>query len=820
MRLYALFLFLIFTLVFGTALLVSYFDYRSTVTHTKRLHASTAELLARLVLEHEKRLFDIAETNASRSSFIKAVQGRESKDIDDHLVQIRQRYDVNTVLVSDPQGLVLATSPPRSYLGDNISEGHPFKGVTERYHSYLSPAFHRQEDERDLVTAVATPIISDQGSLLGMLILFERATLFEAILKDLTVEPGTKVSIIDQLGHIVYKNKDFKSDSIMDHPMAGYVTSMGEKGFLDLRREESFTSVFSYVPIPQIGWGIILEIEKREIVRRLYPTFVKIAGVSTLFFLVIVLSIHHLRKTLLSARRLEAERMRLALAVEQAADGISIISRRGIIEYANPSFLKMTGYERGEIQGAGVRVLQGPAHTPEFYDDLWSSLKASKVWTGRVDTRRKDNSSFQSLVTMSAVSDPSGEIVSYVCLARDISEEVKEEKHRRQAQKMEAMGTLASGIAHDFNNILAAIVGFSELALEDMKDTVPEKRFLRNIYHAGIRGRDLVKQILAFSRKTEQEQKPILLAPILTETLKLMRASISANIEIRQDIPADEQIVLADPVQIQQMVMNLCVNAAYAMREQGGVLEVCLSDCVIDKTSAPPDTKPGSYFKISVKDNGPGISHEIQERIFDPFFTTKKQGEGTGLGLSVVHTIAQSLKGAVTLRSKPGKGAAFDIYLPKMTMTMTEQEDQKQEQVEGKDECILFVDDEPAITEMGKRMIERLGYRVVAETDSVEALRRFEEQPDAFDMVITDQAMPVVTGIELSQRCLSIRPGLPIILCTGYSEIVSPERARQVGIKEFLSKPVVKTEMAKTIRKALDASKRSRDQKPSDLKTA
>lgn len=802
--LYIVFLLFVCALVFGAASLVAYVSYRNAIHYTNSINSSTADLLARLVLQHEQRLFDIAETYASRSFLVNAVKKKDFKGLEENLLQIKQRYDVNTALVTDVAGTVLATSPPRSYVGINLAEGHLYRGVMANHASYLSPAFHRRAVEGDMITAVGTPITDERGRIIGIFALSERVGLFESIMKGLVIEPGTKVSVVDQMGHIVYSNKDFRTDTLVEHRLASYLNGIGEKGELDFRRQETLTMVFSYVPIPQLQWAVFLQRSKADILQSMFPMFFKVAAVSSLFFIIIALLLDYLRRISLSRQRVEEERIRLVTAVEQAADGISIVNPEGVIQYANPSYSRMTGYSREELEGSNLKMLRGPAHGSEFYRAMWTAVATGSVWSGRVDTRRKDGTSFDAQVTMSPVMAEARQIAGYVCLSRDVSAEVKAERQLRQAQKMEAVGTLASGIAHDFNNILAAIVGFAELALEDIPDSVPEKRFIRNVYQAGLRGRDLVKQILAFSRKTEQEQKAILLPSIIKETMKLLRASIAANIEIRQELAGGNETVLADPVQIQQMVMNLCANAGHAMRERGGTLEIQLSDFHAEKEYFSLGLKPGNYFRLTVRDNGPGIPPDIIDRIFDPFFTTKTHGEGTGLGLAVVHAIVENLRGAITVTSSPGTGTRFDIYLPKMTMVPPEQEEARQEQEEGKQERILFVDDEPSITEMGKQIIERLGYRVVTETDSVKALRLFEEQPDAFDLVITDQAMPVVTGVELSRRLLSIKPALPIILCTGYSEIISPEKARKLGIKEFLSKPIVKADMAAAIRKVLD----------------
>jgi len=394
----------------------------------------------------------------------------------------------------------------------------------------------------------------------------------------------------------------------------------------------------------------------------------------------------------------------------------------------------------------------------------------------------------------------------------DITKRKKAEKERTelelqlsQKQKMEAIGTLAGGIAHDFNNILAAMQGYIELSLEDLPEGAAVRDNLEQVLSCGNRAAKLVKQVLTFSRTNQQEKELTRISSIVKEVLDMLRASLPATIKIRRKIEADSSIVLADPTQIHQVMVNLCTNASHAMRETGGLLEVNLTDINLESETEISDERlgPGHYVKLSVSDTGCGMDKEVMERIFEPFFTTKERNEGTGLGLSVVHGIIKSHDGAITVNSTPGEGTTFDIYLPKIESDEV-QEPEPSELTARQKEVVLLVDDEEMMVDVTKQMLERLGYIVVAKTSSVDALETFQEEPDEFDLVITDQVMPNLTGTQLATELIAIRPDIPVILCTGFGEDVSPEVAENIGIKKFLMKPVSKHEIAAIIRQVLD----------------
>ncbi|MFH2100161.1 MAG: ATP-binding protein [Pseudomonadota bacterium] len=362
----------------------------------------------------------------------------------------------------------------------------------------------------------------------------------------------------------------------------------------------------------------------------------------------------------------------------------------------------------------------------------------------------------------------------------------------QQAHKMEAIGTLAGGIAHDFNNLLFPIMGYTEMILSDLPVDSPLRDKLRAILSASRRARDLVNQILTLARQTQEESRPVNCHRIVRDVVKLLRATIPATIEIRQNLCGHGGVILADPTRVHQVALNLCTNAFHAMRERGGVLEITLDERDLGSVDVPPGTTltAGRWVLLSVRDTGSGMDRRVLERIFEPYFTTKEVGEGTGMGLSVVHGIVTKYGGDLQVKSEPGWGTVFDVYFPAMKGGEALEEAAGEEICEGVGH-LLLVDDEPLILDMMAEMLEAAGYRVSQETSGVRALETFRDHPGLFDAVITDMTMPHMTGDVLAKRIMEIRPDVPIILCTGFSEKINGEKARQMGIAAFLLKPVV-----------------------------
>lgn len=501
----------------------------------------------------------------------------------------------------------------------------------------------------------------------------------------------------------------------------------------------------------------------------------------------------------------EAHR-RLATAVEQAAELILITDTDGTIQYVNPSFERVTEYTREELIGKNSRILKSGKHDQAFYKDLWDTIQSGDVWRGRIINKTKSGRLYQEEATITPIRDSAGNIINYVGVKRDVTRESMLEKQLQQAQKMEAIGTLAGGIAHDFNNILAAISGYSELARLDMKNNPRAINNLDKVLQASYRAKELVTQILTFSRRAEYENKPVHISSIVKEALKLMRASLPTTIDIQQHIDQDIGNVLADPTQIHQVLMNICTNAGHAMRDTGGILQVTLSRPQGDSefTLQFPGQDPENYLRLKISDTGHGMPPELLERIFDPYFTTKEKGEGTGLGLAVVHGIVKNHNGHISVSSEVGKGSTFCVYLPRLARGSKPWQKDAAQKIPRGSEHILLVDDEKDIVQMEKQMLERLGYLVTTRTDSAEALQDFQLQPNKFDLVITDMTMPKMTGDLLAQEIRKIDPAIPIILCTGFSAKVSAEIAHSIGISEYLLKPLALDKLARMVRELLD----------------
>ena len=400
--------------------------------------------------------------------------------------------------------------------------------------------------------------------------------------------------------------------------------------------------------------------------------------------------------------------------------------------------------------------------------------------------------------------------IVYDITARKKAEEEKAalETQLLHTQKMDSIGTLSGGIAHDFNNLLGIILGNAELAMDDLSEWHPVKDNLNEIRTASLRARDVVKQLLSFGRKTDPKKRPVKLIRIVEDALKFLRSSIPASIEIHQNMPNDtDDTIFADSSQINQVMINLFTNAAHAMEDTGGVITIGIENICLDQISTPfyPDLAPGNYVKLVVSDTGTGIDHEIKDRIFDPYFTTKEVGKGTGIGLSVVHGIVKSHDGAISVDSKFGEGTTFSILFP-LAEEEAVIETEPADKFPTGNERILIVDDEESMVDIGRRRLERLGYQVEARTNPIEALELFRADPDQFDLVITDMTMPHITGDRLVKEVLKIRPDIPTILCTGFSEKIDEEKAKEIGVREYIEKPFDRGKLSRLVRKALDHS--------------
>jgi PAS domain S-box-containing protein len=490
------------------------------------------------------------------------------------------------------------------------------------------------------------------------------------------------------------------------------------------------------------------------------------------------------------------------LLVENANDAIFVV-QDGRIKFANNKTTHMTGYESSELLDMPLAKLIHSAnratvlsrsmerlpgnHPPVRHslrivdaagENLWTDLNMVKIeWEGRSATLN---------------------------FARDVTRQKHLEAQLRNAQKMEAIGTLAGGIAHDFNNILSAIIGYSDLMALILPDNDPARSYLSEVINAAQRAKELVCRILSFSQMHEQEQKPVRMDMIVQEALKLLRPSLPTTIGIEQQLDC-QSTIMADPTQMHQVVVNLCTNAYQAMQEEGGLLKVSLDQIKMtaDDLAGHPDLDAGDHLKLTVADTGIGMSEQTMQRIFDPYFTTKESGKGTGLGLAVVYGIVSAHKGVIQVQSAPGKGTTFELFFPCIRSFATIESITCEQPIPG-EERILFVDDEAALVRLATKLLQKCGYRVTGHTNPIKALELFKADPAQFDLVITDMTMPHMTGNQLVRALQEIRQDLPIIITTGYSEKMSPEKAKKMGVQDFVLKPLSYCDLTQRIRKAVD----------------
>jgi PAS domain S-box-containing protein len=557
------------------------------------------------------------------------------------------------------------------------------------------------------------------------------------------------------------------------------------------------------IVLPMLAGGKLMGVLSVSAAQRRHPfTLGQVKALSILTNLVATA----LDNAALYAQVLQSEE-RFRSVTESVMDAIISADSNGTILSWNHGAQRLFGYARDEMVGQPFTLLMPARYRGPCLDGVKHTLATGQPHlvgkTLEVYGLTRDGAEFP--VELSLSSWQRGDSTFFSAIIRDITERKRLETQLRQVQKMQAMGTLAGGIAHDFNNILSAILGYVELALDEVEQGSAVWNDLQGTLTAGRRARDLVQQILAFSRQTELTRTSVQLHLLVEEALALLRAALPSTITIQPIIDRNAGAVLADPTQMQQVLINLCTNAAHAMREAGGVIEVRLEpiEIAVDAPAISPDLKAGAYVRLTVQDTGHGMEPEILECIFEPFFTTKSMGEGTGMGLAVVRGIIANHGGAITVESTPGQGSTFVVYLPRsnspdIAALPTE------ESVVGGNERILFVDDETALVHVGRAMLQRLGYQVAVCTSSSQALETFRAAPHSFDLVITDRTMPTLTGETLVRALRQIRPDIPIILCTGFSHPVTSEQLRALRVDAFLLKPVMADEWARVIRQVLE----------------
>ncbi|NOX80717.1 MAG: response regulator [Deltaproteobacteria bacterium] len=821
--------FFILLSILGCCSFLFYLSYRDVKTKTIAAFNNEQRIMARQAAREIQSFFTeyaISLRYLTRQKDIIDLDQAGRKRIKEFYNQHADK--IRAITRIDASGKIVYTVPfVRRAIGRDVSHQAHNRRIMEKHQPLVSEVFRAVQGYR--AVAFAMPVFGDHAYRGSLTILIPFQQIAKKYLADIRLGDSGSAWLLSRQGIELFCLAPGHAGQSVFNTFASSPTVLamarkmikGEQGTTVYtvkqtrgNTTESVTSHAVYLPIKLPGnfWSIVVATPEDQVLAAM--TFFRDAWLVLILvtFTGSILLTAYLFKAWGIVR--EEERRRAAekvlresekkyrMLVENANDLIFIVQDE-VVKYANPKAEEVFGCSLAELKSKPFIEYIHPDDrhmVPAVHRRTPQGGKNENLYSFRAVNEKAEDVYLQINSRLTTWKGRSATII----LARDITElkraareKEKLEGQLRQALKMEAIGTLAGGIAHDFNNILAAIMGYADLAKDELPADSRAVKRIDAVLKASSRARDLVKQILAFSRKEEQDRAPLQLHLLVKETLKLLRASIPSTIEIRRDIDPNSGHILAEPTQIHQVLMNLCTNAAQAMDEKGGVLFVGL-DCLELKEKDlkdQEDPRPGLYVRLTVKDTGCGIDPAIMDRIFDPYFTTKEIGKGSGMGLSVVHGIVKSHDGKITVVSKPDQGTTFKVYFPRV-------EEEIQPEPAGPAplptgaERILFVDDEQDLTDATREILTYLGYRVTATTSSLEALALFRSQPDAFDLVITDQTMPEMTGVQLAGELLGVRPDLPIILCTGYSSKVDAGVAGDMGIRAFAMKPVGQEKLA------------------------
>ena len=649
-----------------------------------------------------------------------------------------------------------------------------------------------------------TPLVDKNGIVIGVASLAKDITEHKQAEKELRL---TKYSIdnsssaalwIRQDGHIHYANKacvlmtGYSLRELSSMYLWDFNSDFSEETFgihwqaLEKKSSITFESVYTRKDGQQITVEVNTNLHDFE---------------SEKYIFAYVLDITERKKS-------EMEQTRLVKAVEQSNDNIVITDLEGNIEYVNPTFERNTGYSRTEVFGQNPRILKSGKHDDGFYRNIWENIISGRIWTGNIINKRKDGKLVEEYASIFPVQNSDGEITNFVGVKRDMTEQNNMEKQLRQAQKLEAVGTLAGGIAHDFNNILSAIFSYTQLSKSKLPDPSEHQKvtgYLDMIFSAGMRAKELVDQILTFSRKGDFDPQKLDLHSLVKESIRFLRATIPTTISIKLNADSDLNSIYGDATQIQQVILNLCANAAHAMEEKGGNLDVTVSNYELrQKTIKTRNLDPGEYLLITVSDTGKGMNDETKQRIFEPFFTTKEKGKGTGLGLSSVHGIVTKHGGTINVYSQEGFGTIFNVFLPAGKDSTQKSTNEIETELPTGSESILFVDDETSLCEAYGEILKSQGFQTQTATSSRDALNHFIKNPEGYDLVITDYTMPEMNGVELSREIHKYNRNVPVILVSGLGQLMLDQDLKSVGIVARYSKPVEIGTLLRGVRDILD----------------
>jgi PAS domain S-box-containing protein len=801
--------------------------YRQTLEVIQISSANEAHILAGRMdgtLRRIEASSDLVVENASLKAMAGAVERDNTEQINHHL-KVLARYfpEILGHFIFNAEGRLLFSSDPTIQLSSIADQAyfrqikeHPAAGIRFTENLDAKTAHMPTGILTDIPIIVAyCAILGDREEFLGIIATPINLGFFEKLFAELDVGAHGMVSIRrSDSSRLVVRWPDIlerRNNEAKRIPPQQHI----EKGITDgvvryMGKTDGVDRIFAFHKIPSFPFYVLIG----RAVHEQFAEWYKIAVMTvllTLFALLLVgFFLYSLRKSQASLQKSEKQYQTI---VENQHDAVCRWLPETTLTFANKEYAKLFSLPKEKIVTRQYRIEFISSQQIEAIQALFAdpATKARSLSTEHpIPLPDGTVRHFQWLHV--PLYDDKGHCVEFQSAGRDITERKKAEEEKKnltarlqQSQKMEAIGTLAGGIAHDFNNILGAILGYAEMIRDDCPADSIIANDINQVIKAGNRAKELVKQILAFSHQSEAIRLPVQPATIIKEAVKMLRASLPTTITIEQDIEPDAGVILADPTQIHQILMNLGTNAFHAMELTGGVLSISLHKTTLSETDLGLEKhmQPGNFIQLSVRDNGMGIAPEIREKIFDPYFTTKGVGKGTGMGLAMVHGIVQSYGGSIACDSQVGEGTVFHITLP-VAETDSVEEDESEELIPVGREHILLIDDEEMLAEMSKTMLERLGYRVTTETNSIEALVTFRKQPHLFDLIITDQTMPGMTGMDLARLMLQLRPDLPIILCTGYSTLISEEKVKSYGIKGFALKPVTKEGLGRLVRQVLE----------------
>lgn len=767
---------------------------------SEQIAADLANIVQLTIDEEIKVLTTITDD----PQIIRAVASGNFEECESRLKILYKKYktDYEGILITDTKGIVRSEAVDRNRIGLDLSDREYFKTAMSGKTNIGVPVISRASG--NLIIVICGPVYSRKNVISGTAGLVLNIDFLKKIITSIKIGRTGYPFMIDGSGLvIIHPNNNFiLKENINNYP--------GMKIFSKrILSHESGSESYIYNGINKVagfsqvkgpGWSIAVTQNMDEIMApaRSILQFMIISG---FIFLIAALSGIILFSVKISTPVEKSLETLSQLTFHSAEVVINIDYNKKILS-VNPAAEKLTGYASSDMVNRKI-TFNSINDIPD--EKIWQILYSGKAWSGRIIKRKKNSEEVTLEVLIIPVKNEKQQVTGFIQIGRDITNELVLENRIIQAQKIEAIGTLAGGIAHDFNNILGGIFGYAELCLRNLNDRSRIKKNVEEIIKASERAREMINQILTFSRRKDFELKPVQPGKIIAEAVKLLRATIPATIDINTMLDSDSSI-LGDPTQLHQVIINLCTNAAYAMTGKGGLIEIRLEDIDIDAGFAEqhPGIDPGRHLILKISDTGPGIEPEKLEHIFEPFYTTKPQGEGTGLGLSVVYGIIKKFKGIILTYSEPGKGVTFNIILPRISAENISEGITIPPHITGGTESIMFIDDETSITETSRNILENLGYSVSAFTDSMKAMGIFIKNPSGFDLIITDYTMPQLTGIELAVNIKSIRGDIPVIISSGYITKEMEKQFRDVGINGILKKPVTLNELAVSIRKILD----------------